>query len=115
MKIFFSNPKKQNILLKKKLVSVFKSVINQPNYIIGKQNIKFEKNINNFFNSKYSLGVNSGTDALKIAIKSLELKNNSEIIIPSLTATATGAAVLEAGASQFYLMLMKQVTLILIV
>ena len=35
---------------------------------------------------------------MKIAIKSLELKNNSEIIIPSLTATATGAAVLEAGA-----------------
>ena len=98
MKIFFSNPKKQNIKKKKKLVSVFKNVINQSNYIIGKQNIKFEKNINNFFNSKYSLGVNSGTDALKIAIKSLELKNNSEIIIPSLTATATGAAVLEAGA-----------------
>ena len=34
MKIFFSNPKKQNILLKKKLVSVFKNVINQSNYII---------------------------------------------------------------------------------
>ena len=42
--------------------------------------------------------MNSGTDALKIAIKSLEIKKNSEIIIPTLTATATGSAVLEAGA-----------------
>ena len=42
--------------------------------------------------------MNSGTDALKIAIKSLNLKKNAEVILPSLTATATGTAVLEAGA-----------------
>ncbi len=97
MKIFFANPKAQNILLSKKLKKIFNNVISQNNYVLGNENIKFESNLKKYFNIKYALGVNSGTDALKIALKSLNLKKNSEVIIPSLTATATGSAVLESG------------------
>ena len=98
MKILFANPKAQNVILKKKLSKVFENVLLQNSYILGNENFKFEKNLKKFFNIKYALGVNSGTDALKIALKSLNLKKNSEVIIPTLTATATGSAVLEAGA-----------------
>ncbi len=98
MKILFSNPKAQNIILKRKLSKVFENVLLQNSYVLGNENLKFEKNLKKFFNIKYALGVNSGTDALKIALKALNLKKNSEVIIPTLTATATGSAVLEAGA-----------------
>ena len=47
---------------------------------------------------KYAIGVNSGTDALKIALKAIDIKKGDEVIIPTLTATATGSAVLETGA-----------------
>lgn len=98
MTIFFANPRFQNLRIKKKIINVLTEVISQKNYILDNQNKKFEKNLKRYFKIKYALGVNSGTDALKIAIKSLGIKKNSEIIIPSLTATATGSAVLEAGA-----------------
>jgi dTDP-4-amino-4,6-dideoxygalactose transaminase len=98
MKIFFANPRSQNLRIKKKIINVLSEVISQKNYILDNQNKKFENNLKKYFNIKYAIGVNSGTDALKIAIKSLGIKKNSEIIIPTLTATATGSAVLEAGA-----------------
>ena len=98
MKILFANPQSQNLILANKLNKIFAETIRQKNYILADQNKKFEKNIKKYFNIKNAIGVNSGTDALKIAIKSLNLKKNAEVILPSLTATATGTAVLEAGA-----------------
>ncbi|MDC1077755.1 DegT/DnrJ/EryC1/StrS family aminotransferase [Candidatus Pelagibacter sp.] len=99
MSIIFANPQSQNLLLENKLTKIFKKTIRQKNYILGDQNKKFEDKIKKYFNIDYVIGVNSGTDALKIAIKSLGLPKNAEVILPSLTATATGTAVLEAGAN----------------
>lgn len=45
---------------------------------------KFEKNISNFVKSKYCLVTNSGTSALYLAIKSLNLKKNSVVIMPAV-------------------------------
>lgn len=98
MSIYFANPKAQNLLIKDKILNSVKKVIFQKNYILDIQNKKFEKNLKKYFKCKFALGVNSGTDALKIALKSLDLNKYSEIIIPTLTATATGSAVLEIGA-----------------
>ena len=99
MKIKFSNPKVENKKIEKKLLKIFKNVINQDNYILDVQNKKFEINLKKYFSTKYALGVKNGTDALKLSLQSLNLKNKDEVIIPSLTATATGSAVLEAGGT----------------
>ena len=40
---------------------------------------KFEKNFSKFIGHKYSVAVSSGTAALDIAVKSLNLKKNDEI------------------------------------
>ena len=44
----------------------------------------FEKKIGIFFSKKYSLMVNSGTSALILALKVLNLPKNSEVITPAL-------------------------------
>ena len=98
MKIFFADPKSENILIRNKISKIFKNLIKQKNYILGKQNNIFENKLKKFFNMKYAIGVNSGTDALKIALKAIDIKKGDEVIIPTLTATATGSAVLETGA-----------------
>ena len=98
MKIFFADPQSENLILKKKITKLINNIIGQKSYILGKQNDLFEEKLKKYFNIKYALGVNSGTDALKIALKSLKIKKNDEVIIPTLTATATGSAVLEVGA-----------------
>ena len=48
-------------------------------------------------NTKYCISVGNGTDALEIAIKSLSLKKNSEIIVPVNTWISTAEAVITNG------------------
>lgn len=57
----------------------------------------FENSFKNKINSKYALAVTSGTAALKIAVKSLNLKPGDKVLIPSFTFVATIEAVIECG------------------
>ena len=56
---------------------------------------QFEKNFAKFVNRKYGVAVSSGTAALEIAIKSLNLKKNSEVLIPTFSIVSTANAVLK--------------------
>jgi perosamine synthetase len=51
----------------------------------GPHVVKFEKKFSKYIGHKYGVAVSSGTAALEIAIKSLNLKKNDEIIIPNFT------------------------------
>ena len=51
---------------------------------MGKAVSTFEKKISKMFGKKYGLMVNSGSSALILALKSLNLKAGSEIITPCL-------------------------------
>ena len=63
---------------------------------------QFEKEFANSIGSKYGVAVNSGTSALEIAIKSLNLNSNDEVIIPTQTFVSTGTAVLNNGATPIF-------------
>jgi len=60
------------------------------------QNVNiFEKKIGKFFSKKYALMVNSGTSALILALKVLNLPKNSEVITPALNfGTAVSSIIL---------------------
>ena len=61
-------------------------------------NIKnFENKFSKFIGHKYSVAVSSGTAALDIAVKSLNLKKNAEIIIPNFTIISNALAVIKLG------------------
>ena len=51
---------------------------------MGKAVLTFERKISKMFGKKYGLMVNSGSSALILALKSLNLKAGSEIITPCL-------------------------------
>jgi len=55
----------------------------------------FEKSFSRYNNRKYGVAVSSGTAALEVAIKSLNLKKNSEILIPSFSIISTANAVIK--------------------
>ena len=60
--------------------------------------LKFEKkNFSNFTGAKYCVTVANGTDALEIAVKSLNLKKNSEVIVPVNIWISTAEAVVNNG------------------
>ena len=56
---------------------------------------KFEKQFSNFNKKKFGVAVSNGTAALEIAIKCLNLKKGSEVIIPSFSIISTANAVIK--------------------
>ena len=59
---------------------------------------QFEKKTVSFIGTKYAVALNSGTSALHLALLSLDIKNNDEVIIPSFTCTALLNAIHYTGA-----------------
>tara|TARA_X000000368_G_C22999588_1_gene698329 strand:+ start:390 stop:1538 length:1149 start_codon:yes stop_codon:yes gene_type:complete len=58
----------------------------------------FEKKFAKKFRSKYALAVSSGTAALRVALASLGVDKNDEVITQSFTFVATVEAIIESGA-----------------
>ena len=79
MKIEFTNlyrATKNHSRINKKIIELIKK-----NQFIGGEPLKnFEKNFSKFVGSKYCIGVANGTDALEIALKSLNLKNLNQLL-----------------------------------
>lgn len=63
----------------------------------GKRTIEFEKKVSQMFGKKYGLFVNSGSSACLLAIASLNLEKNSEIITPACTFSTTVAPIIQLG------------------
>ena len=58
----------------------------------GPKVYEFETKVANYVGAKYAVAVSSGTAALEIAIKSLNLKKGDEIIIPNFTIISNALA-----------------------
>ena len=58
---------------------------------------QFEKSFSNYNKRLFGVAVSSGTAALEIAIKSLNLKKGDEVIIPSFSIISTALCVVKLG------------------
>ena len=92
---FFDIFKQDKISFDKNIFGI-KKIIKKTNFINGNEVLEFEKNFAKFCNTKYAVGCNSGSDALFLSLKALNLKKNSEIILPAQTYCSTLFAVLRA-------------------
>ena len=88
---------KQDQKLHNSIIKDIKRLFISGDFILGKEVLNFENNFKNFIQSKYAVSCGNGTDALTIALKSLNLPNNSEVIIPAMTYCSTAFAVINAG------------------
>ncbi len=59
----------------------------------------FEEEFSKHINSPFALMVTSGTNALRVALKTLNIRDGDEVIIPSYTFVATALAVVNVGAT----------------
>ena len=75
-----------------------KSFVNTGDFTLGKELLKFERNFAKLIGTKYAVGVNSGTDAIKLSLKVLGVKPGDEIITAANTFVATVGAICELGA-----------------
>ena len=88
---------KQDKPILKKIIKDFQKIISKNDFILGSFVKIFEKEFASFCGSKYAIGCANGTDALTIALKSLNLPKNSEVIIPAMTYCSTAFAVINAN------------------
>ena len=101
MKIKFTDLYKANKFkannIHQKIISGISNLIKKNSFVGGKQVINFENSFAKFTKSKYCISVGNGTDALEIAIESLNLKKGSEVIVPANTWISTAEAVTRSG------------------
>lgn len=93
----FYDLNKQDKVLSQKIFKSIKKIINNKNFINGKEVEIFEKKFAHYIKSKYSVSCSNGTDALTLALKSLNLKPQSEVIIPAMTYISTAYAIINAN------------------
>jgi dTDP-4-amino-4,6-dideoxygalactose transaminase len=79
-KIYNFSLKEQSKLLKRKILNNIEKIIDSTEFVMGSEVIKFENKFSEYNNVKYCIGVSNGCAALKIALKSLELKNPKVIV-----------------------------------
>ena len=75
-----------------------KRVLESGSFILRKDVDDFENNMANFLKCKYVVGVNSGTDALFLALKAAGIKTGDEVITVANTFVATIATIAHCGA-----------------
>ncbi len=63
---------------------------------------EFENKFSKFIGRKYAVGVNSGTAALHLALLSQNFKKGRKVLVPSITFSATAAAVLYCGLTPVF-------------
>ena len=83
--------------IQKDVDTAIKEVLSESAFIGGKYVDKFENDFSSYVGVDYCVGVGNGTDALEIAIESLSLPPESEIIVPANSFIATSEAVTRAG------------------
>ena len=67
-------------------------------FTLGKPLAEFENSFAQLIGSKYAVGVNSGTDAIKLSLRALGIKPGDEVITAANTFVATVGAIAEIGA-----------------
>jgi dTDP-4-amino-4,6-dideoxygalactose transaminase len=73
-------------------------VLESGRYILGEPVARFEQEFAAYLGLKHCVGVASGTDAIELALRALEIGAGQAVIAPSHTAVATVAAIEQAGA-----------------
>ena len=98
-KIFVSNPAAQFRQYQNEIIAAIKRVCKSEHYILGPEVEAFEDEFAQYHQNKYCVSVGSGTDALVLALRALDIGQGSEVITVAHTALATVAAIVAVGAT----------------
>lgn len=102
MKVPILDLTKQYSSIKKEIDAAIQGVVNSQHFILGKEVEGLEKEIAEYCNVKYAIGVASGTDALILSLKALGIGPGDEVITTPFTFIATAEAVSIIGAKPVF-------------
>lgn len=102
MKVQFIDFSEQYEEIKKEIDKGFKEVFKHGDFVLGKEEQEFEKEFAKYCEVKYAVGVNSGTDALYLAVAAFDIGPGDEVILPTFTFIATALCISYTGATPVF-------------
>ena len=98
----FIDLKEQYKALRQKIDSNIQNVLNNADFISGAEVKELEKELAEYVGRKYCATCANGTDALTIAMKVFDIKENDAVFVPSFTFYSTAEVVSLEGATPIF-------------
>ena len=98
MNVPFLNLAAQHAGLKNEITQAVENVLTGGHYVLGPNVAEFEKEVAAFTGSQFAIGVNSGSDALTLALRALEIGPGDEVITSPFTYIAPAESIYQVGA-----------------
>ena len=102
MKIPYVNLNLQWKKEKRSLLKIIDNTLENDGWVGGKNIEKFEKNISKLCKTKYAAGLNSGTDALTLALHILGVRKGDEVITTPNSFIASVSVIVHLGAKPIF-------------
>ena len=102
MKINYVNLNLQWQKERKDLIKVIDETLKKDQWVGGKNIDTFERNIAKLCNTKYAVGLNSGTDALTLGLHLLGVRRGDEVITTPNSFIASTAVIVHLGAKPVF-------------
>ena len=98
MKVSFVDLKRQYNSIGAEIRQRIEKVMENTDFVLGEEMRVFERDFAKYCEAKHCIGVDSGTQALHLALRALGVGQGDEVIVPANTYIATALAVSYAGA-----------------
>jgi aminotransferase EvaB len=87
---------------RKEILEKIEGVVRRGDFTLGEEVDRFEEEFASLIGVKYAIGVGSGTDALFLSLRALNIQPGDEVITTAFTFYATVGAIVTAGATPVF-------------
>ena len=102
LKVPYINLKEQHRLLRKDILSSVNRVLKNCDFVLGEDVRKLEERFAKYCGTRFAVGVNSGTDALFLAMKAAGVCPGDEVITAPNSFLASASAIVAIGAKPVF-------------
>jgi dTDP-4-amino-4,6-dideoxygalactose transaminase len=102
MKVKLLDLQEQYMSIRGEVRRVLDEVCDAQDFILGPRVERFEQNLAAYCQTKYAIGVSSGTDALLCSLMALGIGPDDEVICPAFTFFATAGSIARLGAKPIF-------------
>ena len=100
--IVMNDFKREYAAINEEVMPAIRRVLKSGWYVLGDEVNKFEQEFSKYVGTRFGVGVNSGSDALYLAVRALDVSRGDEVITVSHTMISTVDAIARNGAKPVF-------------